>query len=277
MRGKDPQHFEHLSSSVFSAPYAKPWVIAVGVLVSCIVLEYAGLLQWFRSGVEFGTQPLRQTTVKMLHVFQQPLEFARVSNMKYTYILDLELKYSQAAAELSEMQKLRQENQELRTLLEQEKASPSAQTKNFSRRFVSIVSYAQPTIALGSADGLRGGEAVRIAGTLIGKVTILADHQAQLRLLHIASPTDPILGQIEGGVSGIVTGNGTEVVMKEVPVEASIEVGKRVETRGQFGMQSGLYIGRVQRIIREEGAPTQTIIIDQGVSFFRTTVVEVLL
>lgn len=267
----------------FKVTFFQPWIMVIVILISGSVLEYAGLTQWLRTGLEYGTQPIRTATVHALATLRTPVEFARISAIKYTYFLDLELKYSEAMNQLSELERLKQENQDLKKLLEGSSQDGTASSSAIigSRRFVPIISYAQPTISIGSADGVDGGEVVRVSGVFVGKVTVVAEHQAQVRLLQTASITDPVLGKIKSesgdSISGIVTGNGTQVMMKEIPIEAVVEAGQQVETIGQFGIQPGLYIGRVKEVLREEGSPTQTIILDQGVSFFRTTLVEVLL
>jgi cell shape-determining protein MreC len=263
----------HPSAVIFQRSTTQVWIGALLGILCTAVFEYAGLLGWLRTGVEFTSQPLRTVSGRAVATLQRPLEFLRVATRRYTYVLDLELRYAETVAKLGELEKLRKENQELRAVLE---GTPSAQrAMQRGRRFASILSYAQPTIDVGTAQGLNGDELVFVAGTCIGKVHQLAAYQAQVKLLNSLGDQDVILAKTESGVAGVITGNNTSVLLQEIPIEATVQVGQRVETTGQLGVSAGLYIGRVEEVIRREGAPTQQAVIDQGVSFFRSTVVEV--
>lgn len=241
-------------------------------IITVSVLEYAGLLIWLRSGISQVTQPVRETAVQLASSLRQPIDLVRVATRKYTYVLDLELRYAEQSAKLSELEQLRKENQDLRAALEKDStASSFFQAKRYS----SVISYAPPSIDVGTADGLQGGELVFVLGTCIGKVHAVERHHAQVKLLSSFGEDDVLLAKTDTGTSGIVRGDRTRVLLTEIPIEASVQVGQRVETAGQLGVQSGLYIGRVTEIIRREGSPTQTAVIDQGVSFFRSSIVEV--
>jgi cell shape-determining protein MreC len=261
------------SAVIFQRSTTQVWVGAVLGVLCVAVFEYAGLLGWLRTGLEFTSQPLRTASGRAVATLQRPVEFLRVATRRYTYVLDLELRYAETVAKLGELEMLRQENQELRAVLE---GTSSAQTVALrGRRFASILSYAQPTIDIGMAQGLKGDELVFVAGTCIGKIHQLVEHQAQVKLLNSLGDQDVILAKTESGVAGVITGNNTSVLLQEIPIEATVQLGQRVETTGQLGVSAGLYIGRVQEVIRKEGAPTQQAVIDQGVSFFRASVVEV--
>ena len=261
------------SAVLFQRAQTKVWVGALFGILCAAVFEYAGLLGWLRVGLEFVSQPLRTASGRAVSTVQRPLEFLRVVTRRYTYVLDLELRYAETVAKLGELEKLRNENQELRAVLEGTLSAQRATQRG--RRFASILSYAQPTIDVGTVQGLNGDELVFVAGTCIGKVHQLAKYQAQVKLLSSLGDQDVVLARTESGVAGVITGNNTSVLLQEIPIEAIVQVGQRVETTGQLGVSAGLYIGRVQEVIRKEGAPTQQAVIDQGVSFFRSTVVEV--
>lgn len=249
------------------------WIGVVLAVIIIAVLEYAGLLIWLRSGINRVVQPVRVQAVRFVNILRRPADLALVATRKYTYILDLELRYAEQAAQLGELEQLRRENQELRAVLEKESTESSNATRD--RRYGSIVSYAPPSISLGAADGAQLGELVFILGTCIGKLQAVEQHHAQVKLLSNFSEDDVLLGQTDTGVSGLVRGDRTRVLLSEIPIEASLQVGQRVETVGQLGVRGGIYIGRVAEIIRHEGAPTQSAVIEQGVSFFSATVVEV--
>ncbi|MBW7955816.1 rod shape-determining protein MreC [Patescibacteria group bacterium] len=250
------------------------WLVIGLIVLLVAVLEYAGVLIWMRGGLEQGVRPLLRTGALVVRAVRYPAELIRVATRRYTYVLDLELRYAESAAQLSELERLRQENQSLRTILEGEQATRSATGQQ--RRLAAVLSYAQPTIGLGNQDGLKEGSAIFVQGALIGKVTQLTEHQSQVKLLQSYGAGDLLLVQTETGVSGLLSGDGQDILFKELPIDAQVEVGQRVETSGQVGVLPRLYIGRIESIRREEGSPTQTAVIDQGVSLYRTSIVEVL-
>jgi len=249
------------------------WLGAVVLVFLLAVLEYAGLLGWLRSGTQLSVRPFLEGGARIVRTARIPFEWTRVAMRRYTYVLDLELRYAESAAQLSELAKLREENTALRALLESEQASGGSRVKE--RRIASILSYAQPTISLGTADGIQDNYLVFVSGTFIGKITQTSAHEAQVRLIQSFGDADVILAQTEQGVSGLLLGDGREVLLKEIPIDASIQVGQRVETSGQVGILPHLYLGRISAIRREEGSPTQTVVVDQGISFYRTSIVEV--
>lgn len=250
------------------------WLGSAVVVLLLAVLEYAGMFGLVRGAAEVGLRPFLQSGARVVRTVRLPFEWARVAARKYTYVLDLELRYAESAAQLSELEKLRQENIALRALLEGGLASGSTNVQ--SRLIASILSYAQPTISIGTADGIQDGGLVFVSGTLIGRVAQTSEHEAQVRLLPAFGEADVLLAQTEVGVSGLLLGDGREVLLKEIPIDAAVQVGQRVETSGQVGVLPHLYIGRVSSIRREEGAPTQMAVIDQGISFYRTSIVEVM-
>lgn len=251
------------------------WLGSILVVFLLAVLEYVGMLGWLRAGLEVSLRPLLEVGANVVRTVKIPAEMVRVASRRYTYVLDLELRYAESAAQLSELNKLRQENSALRALLENEEASSAAKTSQRQRRIASILSYAQPTVSLGTADGIRANYLVFVSGTLVGRIAEVSEHEAQVRLLPAFGDADVLLAQTEVGVSGLLLGDGQEVLLKEIPIDASIQVGQRVETSGQVGVLPHLYLGRVGSIRREEGSPTQTAVIDQGISFYRTSIVEV--
>lgn len=249
------------------------WTVAVFAVFLLAVLEYAGLLRWPRAGAERMVQPFLASSAQVVRTVRLPAEWLRIATKKYSYVLDLELRYAESAAQLSEFDRVRKENEALRALLEYEQASGAAQPRQ--RKIASVLSYAQPTISLGQDDGIKEGYLVFVHGALVGKISKASAHEAQVKLLAAFSDTDVLLVQTEVGVSGLVSGDGRDVVMREIPIDAAIQIGQRIETSGQVGVLPQLYIGRILAIRRDEGSPTQTAVIDPGVSFYRTSIVEV--
>jgi len=250
----------------------KWWAMSSLAILAVAVLEYAGLLQWMRSLGNAVTQPLRQATVQLgQHAIYQ-VNFARVALKKYTYVLDLELRYAEAAAQLGEIQQLKSENEQLKHQLS---ASATQSGEVSHRQFAPVISYTQPTIGSGSVNGVEIGKLVFVSGVAIGRVSLVERQEASIQLFSEHSVHEVIIAQTESGVSGILNGSGGQVRLEELPIEANVHEGERVITTGQVGVRPGVYLGRIKEIRRQEGAATQEAVLDEGVSFYRSAAVEV--
>ncbi len=85
-----------------------------------------------------------------------------------------------------------------------------------------------------------------------------------------------ILAETETGVKGIVKGNGREILLTEVKNDQSLEVGQLVFTSSQLGIEKGLLIGRIARVMDENQAlAIKTAVVEQLVNFYEASLVEV--
>lgn len=250
-------------------PQIPHWLIAGGLLIIIGVAELVGVLQPLRRFGEQITQPFLRTSSAVVYSTLFPYRMITNAHQSYSRIQDLELRYSEVLAQLGELQSLRAENEELRKVLG---VAPS--DIRHKRMITTIIGYGQPLIEKHAQDFISEGNMVLIAQTLIGRIGKVSEGQAEVQLLlHPLSQS--ILAKTESGISGIVAGNGRQVLLKEVPIEAELKVGEQVTTLGQLGIQSDVFIGKIQSLHREDGSPTQTAILDQGVSFYESRVVEV--
>ncbi len=147
-----------------------------------------------------------------------------------------------------------------------------------------VVSY-QPdnfrqfiTIARGSSDGVKAGMAVVEKGALVGTIQSTTAHTAKVFLVidpnfRIAAldqnqsdrPTGTIHGQI---------GNGLE--MDEIAQTETINPGDTIVTSGLGGgVQSGLIIGHVQTVTKQDNGVFQTAQVTSTVQFSRLEIVYV--
>lgn len=183
---------------------------------------------------------------------------------------DLQYRYSEAAAELIRIKALEQENQELRKLLENSDRSyqPIIIT-------APIISFAQSFIAVGKQSGVKPGSAVLYKNTLLGLVDQVEEKQSSILLLSKLNDNH-ILVETETGVKGIIKGNGREILLTEVENDQSLTVGQLVFTSAQLGIEKGLLIGRIARVIDENQAlAVKTAVIEQLVNFYEANLVEV--
>lgn len=183
---------------------------------------------------------------------------------------DLQYRYSEAAAITVQVDTLQKENQELHKLLEN--------TDRAYRQVIvaaPVVSFAQSYVAVGSDDGVKTGSAVLYKDTLLGLIGEVEERQANVLLLSQMTNRS-ILAETNTGLKGIVKGNGREVLLTEIPSDANLELGQLVFTSSQLGIEKGLFIGRVSRIIDENQAlATKTAVIEQMINFFEVSLVEI--
>jgi len=137
-----------------------------------------------------------------------------------------------------------------------------------------VVSLAYPAVAAGSQSGVRQGEMVTFQNTLLGVITQVSEHQSRVALLT-RKDSVPILAKTSSGMQGIVTGNGKQVILTEVPHGIELNKDERVVTVGQEGIRRDVLIGVIGAVITRPSAPTQTAIVQQQVSFFDAPAVEI--
>lgn len=197
-----------------------------------------------------------------------------VLNLRQQYLLarrvqDLELKLAQTYAQLGKLDQLEQENQELRQLL-----NSTDRTLNRVVLTQSILSFAQPVISIPRETEVLEGSAVLVEGTLVGLVKETRTDVGVVSLLWQKDST-AVLARTSSGVQGIVKGDGRRVIFTEIPIEEEIEIGQRVMTAGQRGVEGGLFIGEIRSIVSGESAAVKTAILEQYVSFYQASLVEV--
>lgn len=238
------------------------------LLLGCIALDQsrgAAVLQPF---VTQAVLPLRLASMRAVQWFQTPLEAVLTSVDKAQRIKDLQERYAHALVTITELEAVREENAQLRELLNQ-------QTDQSRQQFLArpILSLSYPAVEGGTQDGLITGAVVTRAGVLVGRVSDVHERQSRVTLLSQKEST-PLLAS-SGTVQGIVRGDGRRVLLTEIPKDVILTVGDRVSTVGQENVPAKLFIGTINSIENRVEAPTQTAVIEQPVSFFDAAIVEV--
>ncbi|MDQ3008061.1 MAG: rod shape-determining protein MreC [bacterium] len=243
--------------------------VAVSMVIAVALLEFVGLTSGFRQVIETVLTPFRVTAVTFTSLIELPGAVWQSSTVAKRRIQDLELRYAETTALLGELERTKTENQALRTILE---ASASA-AKRISLASP-VAAYGVPLISSGARQGVSIGNVVTVAQTLVGVVTEVSNNQSAVTLLNDRA-SQPLLAITDRGNTGIIRGDGRRVLLTELPSNASIEIGERVMTQGQAGIQPRLSIGRVSGIEADSASATKTAIIEQYVSFYESTIVEV--
>lgn len=246
----------------------KIYLVALLAIFILFFLQFLNLLNL--SGPTTVANKWKQKNLQLLQKINAP--FRRISMLwKLTARLeDLQYRYSEAAAGLIKIKSLEQENQELRKLLEN--------TDRSYRQVIitaPVVSFAQSFVAAGSQSGVKPGSAVLYKDTLLGLIDQVEDRQSSV-LLSSKLNDFYILAETETGAKGIMKGNGREILLTEIKNEEPIEVGQLVFTSSQLGIEKGLLIGRVARVLTDNQAlAVKTAIIEQLVSFYEASLVEI--
>jgi len=252
--------------------YQKLWLelgIAAIIFIVLVLGEWLGLMQPVVSFFERMLQPTVVQVSQITAETNQPLILFRKSFGAARRVQELEREYSQSLAKISELEYLEQENQELRRLFQ-------AQEKTVGTVIAApIISHGQPSISAGKDEGILVGQPVLVAEMLVGLVKSTTTHQSTINLLF-QNMTQPILVKTEGGIEGLVVGNGKNILLTEISKEADISIGERVITVGQEQIQPRLVVGRVQQLIDQPSAPIKQAIIHQEISFYEASIVEVL-
>jgi len=255
---------------VFSAQTLRQeWLVSLVVVAFFLVGEFVGILQPARGLLEWVIVPFNLRVTQLLQATTQPFVYLESLHTTQRRVQDLERNFTQASAQLGEMEALKLENQALRQLLEAE-LPPS------NKRVLSlpIVAYGRPLLVGGSEQGLAVGKMVLVSQTLVGLVNEVSPQQSEVSLLSQENgPT--ILAKTESGIQALVNGDGKRVVLNEVPASIELKIGERVVTQGQEGVAPNIFIGRIAAIKKEPAAAVQTAILEQLVSFYEASIVEV--
>lgn len=247
----------------------REWLLIALAIVILGLGEYVSLFGFVRQAGErwwgWWGQRVDGVTTQVL----QPFTTFQTLRSTQLRVRDLEQKYAQALSQIGELAVLRQENQDLKKMI-----TNNAQQQAIKTVTIPIISYGKPLIAAGSDQGLVPGMMVLNTNTLLGVVGDVSYHQSAVTLLTQES-APRILVRTESGVTGIVKGDGQRVLLTEIPVEKTIAVGERVMTKGQAGIMPNVLIGVVSEVKNQPTAAVQTIVIDQIISFYETTLIEI--
>ncbi len=217
--------------------------------------------------------PIVQFNVRFASNLYQFFSQLRTWQSTARRVQDLEIKLAHTSAQLSQLEFLQKENQQLHEML-------GSVDRDSDKVIISrpILSMAQPAvglpISLETGLEVRPGLAVLAENTLVGVVTSMNNNVAYIGLLW-QKDTPLVLAQTQDGVQGILIGDGRRVLLTEIPVDQEVEVGQRVVTTGQEGIAQGLYVGEIRSIRSGYSSAVKTAIIEQFVSFYEVSLVEI--
>lgn len=241
--------------------------LAVGVVV--LLAERVGWSVAITGTIQKALIPFTSQVTSFVRFVEQPLYTLNSMYSSAQELSQIKILYAQSLAQLTDLEALKKENQQLRQMIENRHLS-------LNERIVAapIVSYGYPAISVGSAQEVREGNLVLVADTLLGRVVEVGPEESRVELLS-SKEAQPVLVQTQSGLQGIVQGTGRGIVLTQLPPDVTITVGDRVTTLGQPGIKSGILVGVISADQVQATSPIKTVPLDQLVSFYTTSLVEV--
>lgn len=251
----------------FSWINQRVWLVSLVVIL--FLFENFGLAKYFYQVFSWVALPVQVVARQVVMRAEWPLFAVRKSVNAARKVQMLEGRYSEALAQLTSLKKLEAENQQLRALLEN--------SDRKSRRVVvsgPIVSQSGPTVGVGANDGVVEGDLVFVEQTLVGRVRQVFPEYAQVDLIF-QTDFQPVVVQTSEGYRGLVRGDGKRVILTEVLPEELPASESRIETVGQVGIERGLFVGQVGKLLSTSADTVQTYQIIQYVDFYQASLVEI--
>ncbi len=252
--------------------YRQLWqtLVIYGLVIVLVALtEFLGWWVGVRDATASLVRPLLLKTTAYVQTLALPYQVIQRGFRSARRIQDLEIKYSQSLAAISQLTALQAENAALRAMIEN--------TDRTTQQVVissPIVSLSRPAVGVGRQQGVTTGNLVIIAGTLVGRISQVEE---QISLVDLLTSRDAfsLVAKTPRNVEGIIQSDGSHLVMKEIPVDAPIDIGERVVTVGQPGVPPDLLVGQVGQITTHPARPTKEVLVDQLVSFYQVRLVEI--
>jgi len=247
----------------------RSFFIAALLLFLVAAFDLIGFSDPMRSVGERLSLPFLELSIKTINFISTPYLRLRHSFKAAKKVQDLELKYAEASAKLSELEALKKENQALKEML-------NNSDRDLSKVVITapILSLANPAVGVGKNDGILEGQMVLSNDVLLGTIDRTYENYSLLTLLYQQNAKS-ILAVSETDVQGLVKGDGKQILFTEIPMDAVVEIGEKVVTVGQEGIKKSIFIGRVVAIKSEPSSLVKTAVLDQLISFHEAVLVEV--
>ncbi len=247
----------------------KEIVILILLILLFALFEFVGWFSKIETVANKWLTPIYTVDISLVQKIKTPYNFIIFSFNKFKYMDQLESRYTKSLSELSELDKLREENAALRKLIENRDIK-------IQKTIISapIISLAYPAVGVGSNDGVERNDMVLSNGMLVGTIDDVGNYQSKVSLLS-RHRNSKILAKTESGVEGVIDGDGKNVLLTQVPRNFDLINGDRVVSVGQEGIDRNILIGTLRIIDNNPSAPTQTAIVVQDITFYDAILLEV--
>ncbi|MBU0974294.1 hypothetical protein KKD03_01175 [Patescibacteria group bacterium] len=247
----------------------KELVLLLLLILLFSLFEFVGWFSKIETLANKWLTPIYGIHISLVQKIKIPYDFVVFSFHKFKYMSQLESRYVKSLSELSELDKLREENIELRKLIEN-------RDLKIQKTIVSapIISLAYPAVGVGSNDGVEVNDMVLSNGMLVGTIDKVENYQSKVSLLS-RHRNNKILAKTESGVEGVIDGDGKNVLLTQVPRNINLINGERVIAVGQEGIERNIFIGTLRIVDNNPSSPTQTAIVIQEITFYDAILLEV--
>jgi rod shape-determining protein MreC len=241
----------------------------IAIVFVFTLFEFVGWFGGVRSIGQALMRPVLEYNVAIFQKAKATNDSLALTFRKSEYIRQLEQQQTQALVKLTRLERLEKENDELRRIL-----GDVGERGLESIIVAPVISFAYPTIGVGSKDGVVLGNMVLSNQVLLGIIETVGDNQSRVALLN-QKGKNRILAKTQSDISGLVEGDGRNILLTHVPRDIEVLVGERVVTLGQEGIEGGVLIGEVQSVDTNPSTATLRIIIRQPTTFYDAVVMEV--
>lgn len=228
-------------------------LIAVVAAVGMLYVDlHLGVLKPLRQGLSMVLYPIEQALMVPRDVFRWVTKYSSAISDVVDRKSQLEKKEVETSEKLLQIEQLKTENDSLRTLLDLRKGTKHAtviaeishETRDaFSNRIV---------IDRGSQHGVQPGHPVINAQGVVGQVVRVSPITSEVSLVTDPSLTIPV-NLPRSGLRSVAsgTGDGQQVDLKYLNINAEVEVGDILVTSGLDGLYpSGLPVAKINRVER---------------------------
>lgn len=228
-------------------------LIAVSSALAMLYVDlHLGLLKPLRQGLSTVLYPIEQVLMAPRDIFLRTSNYVSIVSDVVDRKAFLEKKEVENSEKFLQYDQLKIENDSLRTLLDLRKslkhkmiaAEISHETRDsFSNRIV---------IDRGSQHGIASGHPVINAQGVVGQVVRVSPITSEVSLVTDPSLIIPV-NLPRSGIRSVATGtgDGQQVELKYLNINAEVEVGDVIVTSGLDGIYpSGLPVARVNRVER---------------------------
>ncbi|MFB5282206.1 rod shape-determining protein MreC [Peribacillus sp. Hz7] len=253
------------------------------LLISIIVLvALIGFSLREREELSWPEQFLKDTTGWFVNVFNKPVSavtgfFGDLSDLQNTYEENQKLKerLDEYVLLKTQVQDLKEENQELRKILKKED-----DLKQYSSIHAAVIGrnpdrwHEILTINQGKINGVEKDMAVITATGLIGKVKNVGQFSASVQLLTSMDTANRVSAYVQGDKKafGLIEGFDEKtnlLLMNKIPYNKKVKKGSYVVTSGYGGVfPKGLLIGKVVDVKVNQYGLNQTAYLEPSTDFY---------
>lgn len=267
------------------------YFILVGIVLFAVLLAITSNNINDSKDLNFFEKAIKDTGVYTQKIFYAPIEFVKDKLEVFNEKKDLYKKYTKLKEKVektdlyyAEIKDLQKEVTELKSVLDL-----NATLSEYTYVNATVVNrnvgywYNNLTIDKGSKNGVKKGDAVIISSGLIGKVTSVSNFSSNVKLLSSDKISNKISVKIESDndfLYGLLIGYDIEnniYKIEGITDSNKVKEGAIVTTTGLTDyFPSGLLIGNVSKIVKDEYDLNSIVEVTPSVDFKNISIVTVL-